>query len=352
MGCCRCPRIPSWYQPRTCQGVVCSLVMLVIGLLPLVGRANPCVENWTHYQRSEVHMGTQFIITLYVTENLSAKAGLDGAFARIAKLDAILSNYRSDSELNRFCATAPHAAPMVLGDELWTVLSKSQELSRRSGGAFDVTVGPLTKLWRRARRRKTLPSDALLQLALHRTGYQYLHLDARQQSGWLEFSDMQLDLGAIAKGYAADEALRILKSHGITRACVDAGGDLALGGPPPEKEGWRIGIASSNENGLPKTFLMLANRGVATSGDLWQFIEINGQRYSHILDPHTGLGLTTRTSATVIANDCATADSLASAVVVLGPDRGIALVADYPGAATVVTTPSGEKISVGVSQFR
>jgi len=315
-------------------------------LLSRAGAESPS-ERWTRHQYSAAHMGTSFVIVVFAPHDTSLEPAVQAAFARIAELDSVLSNYRVDSKLNQFCDTAPHATPVRLGDDMWYVLSRSLELAKLTDGAFDVTVGPLTKLWRRARRRGELPDDRLLQAARERTGCRFLHLDIESQSAQLGLPGMQIDLGAIAKGYAADEALRVLREHGWSRASVDAGGDFALGDPPPGKAGWRIAIASTEKDQPPTNFLTLANRGAATSGDLWQFSEIDGQRYSHILDPRTGIGLTTRTSATVIAQNCTTADSLASAAVVLGVDRGIALIEEMHGTEVSIVTPDGEQSTAG-----
>ena len=154
---------------------------------------------------------------------------------------------------------------------------------------------------------------------------------------------MRLDLGGIAKGYAIDEALAVLKKSGITRALVDAGGDIALGDPPPGKQGWRIGIARLEADGPPSRILLLCRVAVASSGDTWQFVRIDGKRYSHIVDPRTGLGLTDHSSVTVVAPDGMTADGLASAVSVLGPEKGLRLIEGVPGTAgLIVLAPEGK----------
>jgi thiamine biosynthesis lipoprotein len=165
---------------------------------------------------------------------------------------------------------------------------------------------------------------------------------------------MRLDLGGIAKGYAADQALAVLRDRGIPRALVDAGGDLAIGDPPPDARGWRIAVATPHSTSSPpssptpppedgagtygaeSTVLLLSNCGVATSGDAYQFVEFEGRRYSHIVDPRTGMGVVGASSVTVVAPDGMTADALASAVSVLGPEEGIALIDRTPGAAALV----------------
>jgi thiamine biosynthesis lipoprotein len=154
--------------------------------------------------------------------------------------------------------------------------------------------------------------------------------------------EMRLDLGGIAKGYAVDKALAVLRRRGITRALVDAGGDIGLGDPPPGKPGWGIGVAPLEPGGPPGGFLWLSRRAIATSGDTQQYVVIDGVRYSHLVDPRTGLGLTDHSSVTVIAPDGITADGLASAVSVLGPRQGLRLVEETPGAAAlVVRAPEG-----------
>lgn len=253
----------------------------------------------------------------------------------MAELDAILSDYQPESELSRLSRTAGSGQAVPLSDDLWTVLRRSQDLAEASDGAFDVTVGPLVRLWRRARRMQALPKEELLAAARAATGYRHLELDERQHTAKLLLPDMRLDLGGIAMGYAVDEALSVLRKHGVARAIMDASGDIGASDPPPGENGWRVGILPLDADGPPSRYVLLANAAVTNSGDAFQFVEIDGIRYSHIIDPHTGLGLTDRGSVTVLARDCVTADSLATAVSVLGPERGLSLVEATPGAAAI-----------------
>jgi thiamine biosynthesis lipoprotein len=209
----------------------------------------------------------------------------------------------------------------------------------------------VVSLWRKARREKKLPDAERLAQALQVVGYRKLHLDSRHRTVQLLAPRMRLDLGAIAKGYAADEALKVLHRHGMTRALVAGGGDMALGDPPPGKKGWRIEIAPlDTTNAPPARFVLLANAGLATSGDLFQHVEIGGKRYSHIVDPRTGIGLTDHSLVTVIAPDGITADGLATAVSVLGPEKGIKLVEATKGAAVHITRRPGNHIETSESR--
>jgi thiamine biosynthesis lipoprotein len=287
------------------------------------------------YEFESKHMGTTFRVVLYADDADAAKRAADAAFARVAALDAALSDYKRDSELNRLCAAFQTAVgePVKVGDDLFFVLSKAEQLSKASDGAFDVTVGPVVQLWRHARRTQQLPDKDELAAALSKVGYEKVRLDPARQTVELLTPGMRLDLGGIAKGYAADEALKLLREeHGITRALVAAAGDIACGDPPPGKGHWAVDIAPIARGQKPRP-LRLANAAVSTSGDLEQFVEIGGVRYSHIVDPKTGLGLTGRRSATVIAPKGITADGLTKAVMVLPAGAGLSLVEDTPGAA-------------------
>ena len=299
------------------------------------------------------HMGTTFRVVLYAADEGTAKKAADAAFARVAELDGIMSDYKKDSELMKLCrAFATEVGePVPVSEELFFVLSQAEELSKASDGAFDVTVGPVVQLWRLARRTQQLPDAKELAAALAKVGYKKVQLDPKKRTVKLLTPGMQLDLGGIAKGYAADEALKLLKEKfGITRALVAAAGDITGGDPPPDKDAWTVDIAPIAKGQKPRS-LKLANQAVSTSGDLEQFVEINGVRYSHIVDPKTGLGVTGRRSVTVIARRGITADSMTKAVMLLPPEKGLALVEATDGAATyIVIVGKDEKLEVTASK--
>ena len=294
------------------------------------------VGRLERYQEVRPAMGSTFEITLYAPDDATARRGFDSAFDRIEQLNATFSDYQSDSEASRLSRSAPMESPVAVSPDMWKVLQWSQKLSEQSDGAFDVTVGPITKLWRRARRQNRMPSQERLLSALQSVGRTKVHLDEGAETARLTAADMRLDFGGVAKGYAADEALRSLQAVGITRALINGGGDMVLGAPPPDRSGWRVGVAPLEADEPPSQVLELADCAVATSGDAWQFVEIDGIRYSHIVDPRTGLGVTQHSSVTVIARDGMTADGLASAVSVLGPAKGVQLVDRTCGAACLV----------------
>jgi len=295
------------------------------------------------FEFSQTHMGVRVKVLLYAADQATANRGADAVFARFSALDQMMSDYKPDSELSRLSAASPCPEGVPVSDSLWFVLSMAQELSARSDGAFDVTVGPYVRLWRRSRRQKELPSPERLREAAAAVGYRHLELDPAGRRVRLLRPTMRLDLGGIAMGYAVDESLKLLAAAGLRSALVDASGDIGVGDPPPGEAGWRIGVAPMVPGGPPSRVLLLSNAAVTTSGDAFQFVEIAGRRYSHIIDPKTGLGLTDRSAVTVVAPDCVTADSVTKAVLVLGPKSGIELIDATPGAAAIVVrAPDGK----------
>lgn len=284
-------------------------------------------------------MGTLFRIVIYSTDESLARRAAKAAFDRIAVLDDIMSDYKHTSELLRLCQAFAHdttGPPVRVSVDLFTVLSAADRLARRSQGAFDVTVGPLSLLWRHARRTQEMPDPASLAEARARVGYDKVRLDPVRQTVQLTVAGMRLDLGGIAKGYAVDEALRLLRDcYNLPHALVAAWGDIACGEPPPGESAWTIQIAPIATSQKPR-MIRLARAAVSTSGDLEQFVVINGVRYSHVLDPRTGMGLTGRRSVTVIATRGIDADSLTKAVSVLPPEQSLNLIAEVPGAAAYI----------------
>lgn len=311
--------------------------------LGLLGPSLFAQESLQRFVFEKAEMGLPFRITLYAADEATAKTASDAAYARIAQLNATFSDYDPDSELSRLSRTTNTDVPV--STDLWIVAEKAHALSAKTGGAFDITVGPLVNLWRRARRKKELPSTAQIDEARARIGWTAMQLDSASHSIRLLKADMRLDCGAIAKGYAIDAALKVLRDRGITSALVGGSGDMASSNPPPGQEGWKIEAAPLDAGGAaPGEVVLLDNSAIATSGDVFQNVEIDGKRYSHIVDPHTGVGLTDHSLVTVLAADCVTADSLSTSLSVLGPERGLALIEETPGAAARILRKPGSEI--------
>lgn len=320
-------------------------------LLTLLLAASSCVSHppenppLTRYEYQQAQMGLPFRIVLYASDQLSADRAAEAAFQRIKQLNDSMSDYEPESELSKLSRTSGSGNEVRVSPDLWRVLKRSQELAERSTGAFDVTVGPCVNLWRKARREEKMPDPARLLEARHAVGYQHVRLRPARQAVELLVPNMRLDLGGIAKGFAVDEALRALGRNGIEQALVAGGGDMAVSGPPPGKRAWHIAIAPlDTTNAPPGPVVLLRHAAIATSGDVFQRLNIEGKRYSHIVDPRTGIGLTDHSLVSVIAKDCMTADSLTKVVSVLGPERGLKFIEATPGVASRVVRKPGEHI--------
>lgn len=303
---------------------------------PSVVRSNALLPL-QRFEFTQAQMGMEFRVVLYSTNELHATTAVRAAFGRIAQLNDVLSDYDSDSELSRLARTSGTGQRVRVGPDLWRVLAAGQALAEETGGAFDLTVGPSVNLWRRARRDGELPSVELLNRMHQRVGHRNLRLFPAAQSAELLRPDMRLDAGGIAKGYAMDEALSILHLQGVQRAMIQAGGDMVFADAPPDDTGWRVTLEPLDVSNPPRPVaLVLTNCALATSGDLFQRLEINGVRYSHIVDPRTGVGLTDHSRVHVVAPDGLTADSLSTAVSVLGAERAIPLLESRAGVEAVV----------------
>ena len=301
------------------------------------------------YEYDFVAMGMKYHFVVYGPDEPTVTQAIGDAEARVRQLDRVMSDYNTESEVSQLCETSSPGHPVRLSPELYDILERSIELSRESDGAFDVTVGPVIKLWRTARRSKKLPPPEWLAKARERVSWQGIQLDPFTRTAELSRRDIEIDLGGIAAGFACDEVLKVFRSHGLPRVLIDASGDVLVGEPPPDRKGWMVTVAglSGSVNDPGSRTIVLKNAAITTSGDARQFVEIDGQRYSHIVDPQTGLGLSRRSSTTIIAPTGWQADSYATAVNVMGAERGIPWIEQHLGcSALVVEMNGGEEVKV------
>ncbi len=325
--------------------------MRIFGFLGLALLATGCVttpqdtETASRYEFQRAEMGVPFRIVLYSYSKNLAEGSAEAAFARIKQINDVMTDYDSDSELSRLSQTSGQGQEVAVSPELWLVLARAQDLAERSHGAFDVTVGPYVNLWRYARRQGTMPDPVRLAKAGVAVGYTKMELNPQRHTVKLLVPNMRLDLGGIAKGFAVDQALRTLGRNGITNALISGGGDMAVSGPPPGKPGWRIELPPLDAtNAPPARYVMVAHAGISTSGDTFQRLDIDGKRYSHIIDPRTGVGLTDHRLVTVIAPDDFTADGLTKVMSVLEPKEALKFIAKTPDAFVRIVRQPGAKI--------
>lgn len=288
------------------------------------------------FEAVEPHMGTLVRITIYAPGEQVARAAFRAAFDRIQELDAILSDYRPGSELNQIAKTAVGRA-VPISEDLFVVLARSQELAEATGGAFDITQGPVIRLWREARKSARVPDPAAVREAAGRSGFRHLHLDAERRTVTLDIEGMALDVGGIGKGYAASAAIAVIGALGVRSALVAVSGDLAFSEAPPGQRGWRIGVHSGDPSVVRfPAVLELTNAAVSTSGSSEQHLDIDGRRYSHVIDPSSGMGLVDDITVTVIARHGLDADGFDTAISVLGAHRGLALIESRPDVSALI----------------
>ena len=301
-----------------------------------IPNAQPLQEQkeLTRFTLVEYHMGIDARLVVYATNKQIVEKACEAAFKRIAQLDDIMSDYRPKSELMRLCAQ-PKGTAVKISDDLYRVFERSQEVSRRSRGAFDITVGPIVQLWRSVKKAGKAPEPALIDAAKKLIGYKKLTLNSKSHTATLAMDGMKLDLGGIAKGYAADEALKVLRKNGIKSALIEMGGDLVLGDAPPKAKGWTVRIPNDKSREL-----FLHNCAISSSGDTEQFVVIEGKRYSHVVDPKTGLGLTNRVQASIIAKNGFTTDPLSTALTLLDKRGRARLLKWYPSTKTFIKLAS------------
>lgn len=288
-----------------------ALVLLV--MLPGLSRSQ------LRYTFSHPQMGTVIRLVFYSkADSAEARALAMHIFDKVDSLNAAFSDYLPESELSRLCDRAGDGEKVKVSKDLWDILALSAAFSKKTDGAFDITIGAVTRLWRKARTMKELPDSARLAAALKTVNFRRVHLYSGQRAR-IRIPGVRLDLGGIAQGYTADLCLKKLRESGIESALVDVGGDIALGAAPPGTAGWLIESPFADETGQIHTdTLRLSNCGITTSGATYRYLEIGGVRYSHIVDPRSGMGLTHRNWVTVKAPSATEADAWATALSVLG----------------------------------
>ncbi len=292
-------------------------------------------------------MGTILSLELEVPDGERAAEVFGKCWGEAERLERIFSRYDPDSELSRVNREAG-SAPVAVSGEMLEVLSRALEISRLTGGAFDVSVGPLLEAWGFFPRREgRTPSREEIESALSRTGWEKIELDRESRTIRFRVPGLEIDLGGLAKGYVVDRLAALLAGEGIPGALVNAGGDIYALGRHPEGRGWRIGVEHPRREGEVLAVLELRDRAVATSGDYRNYFIQGRRRYSHIIDPRTGEPAATGVvESTVLAPDCLTADGLATALFVLGPERGLEVLKAVEGGEGLIIVEDDDRIVI------
>jgi thiamine biosynthesis lipoprotein len=302
------------------------------------------------YQKTETIMGTEVTVTVVAPSERTGAAAIDAAMAELRRLDEMMSLYKDASELSRVNLAAG-LRPVKVSPEMLEAVEAAARISELTDGAFDVTMGPLVVLWQMRLREKKTPTEGELALARSRVGYRNIVIDRAASTLFLKKPGMIMDLGGVAKGYAADKAAAVLGKRGIRNGIVAIAGDIRAMGTRPGGLPWRIGVQHPREPGKTLAVLELADKSVSTSGDYERFQIVNRKRYHHIIDPRTGRPSESLISVTVTGGSGALVDPLTTALFIVGVEKGMAFAsalgceAIFEDAEGRIATTSGIRIN-------
>lgn len=272
----------------------------------------------------------------------NSKRAVNEALRVYERIDGLTNRYNAISQISLINNNAGIRAVQV-DQELFELLKIGIILSEQSAGAFDITIGALTDLWGIGKKEAAIPSDADIERALSVVSYKYLKLDEDSKTAYLTKKGASIDVGAIAKGYATDKAIEILKSYKIKSAIINAGGSISVIGNNPKGQAWRIGIQHPREKDKILAQISMAGyNSLQTSGDYQRFNIINDKKYSHILDPRTGKQPEKLASVTIVNNNSTVGDFLSTAVFVLGKEEGLKLLRNYYDTQAIIYTLEGD----------
>ena len=292
-------------------------------------------------------MGSAYAIIAYDDgTHVSAAAvprALEAALDEVDRIDRLMSHYKPESPLSRLNREAAQG-PVRVDRELFDFLAECLRYSRESDGAFDVTVGPLMKTWGFFRGEGRLPADEEIAAVRERIGYRHVILDEHNQTVWFGRPGVELDLGGIAKGYAVDRAVAVLRAHGVPAALVSAGGSTTYGmGAPPGERAWSVSVSDPVRTSRTALTVALRDRALSVSGSYEKSFEVDGVRYSHIMDPRTGRPVQGVLSVAVIAPTATEGDALDNVLFVAAVEKGRTAVGQRPGMQAYFFLPDGER---------
>ncbi|HIP53021.1 MAG TPA: FAD:protein FMN transferase [Chromatiales bacterium] len=308
--------------------------LLIAGLLGLLW-AWQAQAAW--YSREEAIMGTRISVQLWSDDSAAAEEAIDAVMAEMHRIDALMSPFKTDSQLARVNREAAER-PVPVSPELFELVRRALRVSVLSGGAFDITFASVGYAYDYRNRKR--PDEHWVRAHLDRIDYRHVDLDEESRTIRFRLPGVRIDLGGIAKGHAVDRAIALLKQRGIRQALVSAGGDSRLLGDHRGRP-WNIGIRDPRRKDTSTAVLPLADTAISTSGDYERYFEAGGRRYHHILSPSTGRSVDQARSVTILGPDATTTDALSTSVFVLGPERGMALVERLPGIDAVIVDAQG-----------
>lgn len=293
------------------------------------------------YTRTLKLMGSRFDITVVAKDEVQANDYIDLALSEISRIEKEISSWDPESETSKIIANAG-IQPVKVNRESFDLITRAVKISELTEGAFDITYASMDRIWKFDGSMNHLPTDDEIAQSIRKVGYKNIVLDPEHQTVFLKNKGMRIGFGAIGKGYAADKAKQLLISEGVNGGIINASGDLTTWGTQPDGSPWMVGITNPLNKNKVFSWFPLDNNAVVTSGNYEKFVEFNGKKYTHIIDPRTGWPVSGLTSVTIFAPKAELADALATSVFVMGRETGIDFINQLPGMECVIVDDNGK----------
>lgn len=285
-------------------------------------------------------MGSRFDITVVAKDSAQGNAYIDSAVKEITRIEKLISSWDPNSKTSEINANAG-MKPVIVDQELFDLIYRAQGISKLTDGAFDISYASMDRIWKFDGSLTVMPGDEEISNSVAKVGTQHIVLNPDNNSIYLKLKGMKIGFGAIGKGYAADKAKELLIKQGVTAGIINASGDMNTWGKQPNGEDWKVAITNPLDKNKVFALLPITNGAVVTSGDYEKYVEINGKRYSHIIDPRTGYPSTGIISVTIFAPKAELADALATSVFVMGKDSGIDRINQLPKVECIIIDDYG-----------
>ena len=285
-------------------------------------------------------MGSRFDITVVANDSIQANKYIDTAVAEISRIEKLISSWDDNSQTSEINRNAG-AKPLKVDKELFNLIERAIGISKLTDGAFDISYASMDRIWQFDGSMTVMPSEKEIKSSVEKIGYQNIVLDKKNSTVFLKLEGMKIGFGAIGKGYAADKAKTLLISKGVPSGIINASGDMNTWGKQPNNEDWKVAITNPMNKNKVFALLPITNGAVVTSGNYEKYVNFNGKRYTHIIDPRTGYPSTGIISVTVFAPKAELADALATSVFVMGKEAGLDRINQLPKIECIIIDDKG-----------
>ncbi|KLT69811.1 thiamine biosynthesis protein ApbE [Flavobacterium sp. ABG] len=300
-----------------------------------------CTGQGVMRKRTTLLMGSRFDITIVAQDSLTAEIRINETIAEITRIENLISDWKSDSQVSEVNQNAGIRAVKV-DKEVFDLTKRAIAISKMTNGAFDISFAAMEKVWKFDGSMTEIPTPEQIKKSVEKVGYKNIVLDSIQSTIFLQLPGMKIGFGSIGKGYAADKAREVMEAKGIKAGIVNASGDLTTWGKQPNGKEWTIGITNPFDTEKFVKIVPLKREAVTTSGDYEKFVELNGKRYSHIINPMTGYPATGLVSVTVFGPSAEMANGFSTSLIVLGKEAGLQLINQYPEYSCMMITDKGK----------